>query len=80
LQLLKEKKFMEERTAELTSKLTEEEDKAKHVGKQRSKFESQLQEVEDQLEKEKLVCPLFSSFPIFRITSLGSYLFNIIGI
>lgn len=54
-QLVKEKKNIEERAAQLTNHLLEEEERAKHVGKQRSRIEMQLQEQEQELKKEKQV-------------------------
>lgn len=53
--LVRERKLLEERNTELTTKLAEEEEKGKHLGKMRSKFESQMTDVEEQLNRERQV-------------------------
>lgn len=53
--LHKEKKSIEERAVELSNQLVEEEEKAKQVGKQRSRAEGQLHALEQELQKEKQV-------------------------
>ncbi len=71
--MAKEKKNLEERALELAAKLIEEEDKSKMVNKQRTKFETQMQEAEDQLNKEKLVCNLWRYPGSLKFTSKFAY-------
>lgn len=44
---------MEDRTTQLSKQVLEEEEKAKHVGKQRSRLEGQFHDLEQELQKEK---------------------------
>lgn len=52
---------MEERNAELTTKLAEEEDKSKHWAKLKAKYEAQIADLEEQLARERQVCNVFSA-------------------
>lgn len=53
--LLKEKKSLEERLAEVSSSLVEEEEKGKQLGKLKNKYESIIADLEDRLRKETQV-------------------------
>ena len=53
--LLKEKKNLEERLAEVSSSLVEEEEKGKQLGKLKNKYESIISDLEDRLRKETQV-------------------------
>ena len=48
----KEKKLMEERLSDVMATLTEEEEKAKHLGKLKTKHESTIGELEEKLRKD----------------------------
>lgn len=50
--LLKEKKVLEDRAADLAQALAEEEEKAKHLAKLRAKHESTIAELEEKLHKD----------------------------
>uniref|UniRef100_A0A8C7GCG0 Myosin, heavy chain 10, non-muscle n=1 Tax=Oncorhynchus kisutch TaxID=8019 RepID=A0A8C7GCG0_ONCKI len=50
---LKEKKLLDDRVAEMTSQLTEEEEKAKNLGKVKNKQEVMMVDLEERLKKEE---------------------------
>ena len=55
LQLTKEKKGLEDRVAELSTHLAEEEERCKVAGKQKSKLEALVADLEERLRKEQEV-------------------------
>ncbi len=66
--MIKERKHLEEKVQDLVSKMGEEEEKGKHLSKQKSKYETQIGEMEDQLNRERQVP--FSVFVIFPVRLL----------
>lgn len=52
---MKEKQHLQDRSVELTAKLTEEEDKGKQLAKLKAKYEAQIAELEEQLARERAV-------------------------
>jgi myosin protein heavy chain len=55
LQLIKEKKSLEERLNEMVSQLGDEEEKAKQLAKIKSKYEAIIADLEERLKKEQEV-------------------------
>ncbi|KAH3876135.1 hypothetical protein DPMN_039417 [Dreissena polymorpha] len=53
--LTKEKRSLEERLAEVSSSLVKEEEKAKQLGKLKTKYEAIIADLEDRLRKEQQV-------------------------
>ncbi|KRX47969.1 Myosin heavy chain, non-muscle [Trichinella murrelli] len=58
--LLKEKKYAEERCADVSKKLSEEEDRSKSLQKLKVKYETQVVEHEESLTKERQACVFFA--------------------
>jgi myosin protein heavy chain len=57
MQLVKEKKTMEDRLNELVAQLGDEEEKAKQLGKIKSKYEAIIADLEERLRREQeVVC------------------------
>jgi len=61
LQLLKEKKTLEERLNEMVSHLGDEEEKAKQLTKIKTKYEAIIADLEERLKKEQEVNSSFIS-------------------
>jgi len=61
LQLSKEKKTLDDRVAELSSHLAEEEERTKVAAKQKSKLEALVADLEERLRKEQEVQNILSS-------------------
>jgi len=59
LQLLKEKKTLEERLNEMVSHLGDEEEKAKQLTKIKTKYEAIIADLEERLKKEQEVNNLY---------------------
>lgn len=55
MQLIKEKKSLEERLNEMVSQLGDEEEKAKQLAKIKSKYEAIIADLEERLKKEQEV-------------------------
>jgi len=55
LQLLKEKKTLEERLNEMVSQLGDEEEKAKQLNRVKTKYEAIIADLEERLKKEQEV-------------------------
>ena len=51
--MAREKKAIEDRMQEIESKLNEEEEKSKSLGKQKNKHESNIRDLQDSLKKEE---------------------------
>lgn len=55
MQTMKEKKHIEERNADLLTKIASEEDKGRHIDRIKNKYETQSADLEEQLHKERQV-------------------------
>lgn len=67
LQLLKEKKTLEERLNEMVSHLGDEEEKAKQLTKIKTKYEAIIADLEERLKKEQEVNSSFISWFIMHV-------------
>lgn len=61
---MKEKKTLEERLNELVSQLGDEEERAKQLGKIKSKYEAMIADLEERLRREQEVIVVFSNYQI----------------